>query len=125
MKTLPFLLFILLISCSEPARIEGFDSKEWKSDRAGCNGTRQEMQQKFESIRTGLYGRPEKEIIDILGRADGEALMARGQRVFYYYLEPGTQCQKKNFLSEANRAEVRFNALNRVSEITYIRPLSK
>ncbi len=125
LKPLLFLPFTMLLSCSDPASIEGFDSEKWKSDRSGCNGTRQQMQQDFERIRMDLYGRPEQDIKDILGRADGEALMARGQRVFYYYFEPGAQCQKKNILSEANRAEVRFNALSKVSEITYKRPIAK
>ncbi|MFD2245072.1 hypothetical protein [Pontibacter ruber] len=115
----PALLILLLVSCSEPARIEGFDSDTWKSDKFACKGNRQQMVEKFEDIRRSLYGRTENDIKDILGKPDGEQLMRRGQRVFYYYLEPGTQCTVKGKLSEANRAEVRFNALHKVSEITY------
>ncbi|WP_187262323.1 hypothetical protein [Pontibacter beigongshangensis] len=120
----PLVGSLLLASCSEPARMEGFDSDSWKSDKAGCASVRQGMQVDFEQVRRKLYGKEEPEIIDILGKPDGEQLMARGQRIFYYYLESGSQCEQKNNLSEANRAEVRFNALNRVSEITYLRPLS-
>ncbi|TXK46398.1 hypothetical protein FVR03_10970 [Pontibacter qinzhouensis] len=126
-KTLwvPFLLSLLLVACSEPAQIEGFDSTGWKADRLGCAGTREKMQQEFEQVRQELYTKGEAEIISILGRPDGEQLMARGQRIFYYYLEPGSQCKQKNNLSEANRAEVRLNALNKVSEVTYLRPIPK
>jgi hypothetical protein len=113
------LLLLLFVSCSEPARVEGFDSETWKSDKLACKGSRQQLADSFERIRRGLYGRTENDIKDILGKPDGEQLMKRGQRVFYYYLESGTQCSVKGKLSEANRAEVRFNALNRVSEITY------
>ena len=126
MKPLSYLLllaFPLLLSCSDPARIDGFDSTQWQQDKNGCQGTRQQMARDFERIRLDLYGRPEADIKDILGKPDGEQLMSRGQRLFLYYLEPGMQCDQRNKLSEANRAEVRFNALNNVSEITYLRPI--
>ncbi len=122
---MPLCCGILLAACSEPDRIEGFDSDSWKSDKYGCSNVRQGMQTDFERVRKELYKKEEAQIIDILGRPDGEQLMARGQRIFYYYLEEGSQCDQKNNLSEANRAEVRFNALNRVSEVTYLRPLPK
>ena len=121
----PLLLSFLLLSCSEPARIEGFDSTAWKNDKLACQGGRQQMAGSFEKIRRDLYGKTEDDIKDILGKPDGEQLMRRGQRVFYYYLEKGTQCTQKGKLSEANRAEVRFNALNKVSEITYKDPVRK
>lgn len=117
-------LFPLLLSCSEPVRIDGFESTAWQKDKKACEGQRSQMMGEFESIRRELYGRPEAEIKDILGKPDGEQLMRRGQRVFIYYLEPGGQCNERNKLSEANRAEVRFNALGKVSEITYLRPLT-
>lgn len=119
------LLSVLLFSCSEPAQIPGFDSNSWKNDRNACKEKRQEMQSDFDRIRRDLYGLEEPEILDILGKPDGEQLMSRGQRLFYYYIESGSQCDTKDRLSEANRVEVRFNALNRVSEITYARPLAK
>ncbi|QCR21670.1 hypothetical protein [Pontibacter sp. SGAir0037] len=115
---------LLFSSCSEPARIEGFDSSTWINDKNACNGTRAEMQRDFDAIRKELYGKEEKEIRDILGKPDGEQLMSRGQRMFYYYLEAGSQCQENNKLSTANKAEIRFNSLNKVSEITYTRPLA-
>jgi hypothetical protein len=118
-----FLVMPLLLSCSEPARIPGFDSDAWQQDKKGCNGTRTQLVTDFEKIRRELYGKSEDDIKAILGKPDGEQLMSRGQRVFLYYLEPGTQCEQANKLSNANRAEVRFNALNYVSEITYLRPL--
>ena len=115
----------LAVSCSEPAQIAGFDSTRWKSDRFACENNRKAMQSDFNGIRRELYGLKEPDIIDILGKPDGEQLMARGQRMFYYYIEPGSQCTTRGVLSEANRVEVRFNALSRVSEITYARPLAK
>lgn len=81
------------------------------------------MTAEFDAIRKELYGKPENEVKDILGKPDAEQLMSRGQRLFIYYLEAGSQCEKRNQLSNANRAEVRFNALNKVSEITYLRPI--
>ena len=123
LSPLLFLAFPLLLSCSKPARMAGFDSTQWQQDKNGCNGTRQQMIPDFERVRLELYGKSESDIQDILGKPDGEQLMSRGQRLFLYYLEPGTQCDQRNKLSEANRAEVRFNALSNVSEITYLRPI--
>lgn len=119
------LVFPLFVSCSDPARIPGFDSEAWQQDRKACKGTRSRLQADFETIRLDLYGKSEEDIKDILGKPDAEQLMSRGQRLFLYYLEPGSQCDQANKLSSANRAEVRFNALHNVSEITYLRPLSK
>ncbi|MBF8962187.1 hypothetical protein I0P70_02920 [Pontibacter sp. FD36] len=125
MKTYYFytLLLMLLLGCADPTRIEGFDSDKWQQDKRGCQGQRSTMVKEFDGIRRELYGRPEEEVKDILGKPDAEQLMRRGQRVFIYYFEPGSHCSERNKLSEANRAEVRFNALSKVSEITYLRPL--
>ncbi|MBD1395985.1 hypothetical protein H9Q13_02310 [Pontibacter sp. JH31] len=124
-KTLLLLTLLPLVwACSEPTRITGFDSNKWQQDKKGCQNNRQQLVPEFESIRRELYGRTEGEIKDILGKPDAEQLMSRGQRLFIYYLEPGAQCQQRNKLSDANRAEVRFNALNKVSEITYLRPIT-
>lgn len=114
---------LLFASCSNTEQIGNFDSKRWKSDKYACEGDRKQMQADFEEIRKQLYGREEKDIRALLGSPDGEELMSRGQRMFYYYLEPGMQCTQKGKISEANKAEVRFNATYKVSEITYTRPL--
>lgn len=112
------------MGCTNPTRIAGFDSEKWQLDKRGCQGQRSTMVNEFDNIRRELYGLPEEEVKDILGKPDAEQLMRRGQRVFIYYFEPGSHCSERNKLSEANRAEVRFNALSKVSEITYLRPLS-
>lgn len=113
----------LLFGCGEKARMDGFDSVKWQQDKKGCQEQRLTMLHDFDNVRLDLYGRDENDIKDILGKPDAEQLMRRGQRVFIYYLEPGAQCTERNKLSEANRAEVRFNALHKVSEITYLRPI--
>lgn len=124
MRKLLFIpLLCLLLGCAKQARIDGFDSEKWQQDKKGCRDQRRAMLHEFDTIRLDLYGRDENDIKDILGKPDAEQLMRRGQRVFIYYLEPGAQCTERNKLSEANRAEVRFNALHKVSEITYLRPI--
>lgn len=127
LKILVFLFIcITLLSCREATRLEGFDSEKWKSDRYACKGIRSEMQPAVDSIRRQFYGLEEKDVSDILGKADSEQLMARGQRQFLYYLEPGSQCEQTGRrLSEANRLEIRFNSLNKVSEVSYFRPLNR
>lgn len=124
MRRLLFIpLLCVVLSCSQKASIAGFDSDNWKKDKKGCQAQRSTLLHDFDTIRLALYGKPENDIKDILGKPDAEQLMRRGQRVFIYYLEPGSQCSERNKLSEANRIEVRFNALQKVSEITYLRPI--
>ncbi|MDX5421116.1 MAG: hypothetical protein LPK14_02605 [Hymenobacteraceae bacterium] len=119
-------LFVLLIlgACSTPESLQGFDSETWKADRYGCEGGRQAMVDEFEGIRRELYGKKEYVIRNVLGKPDSEELLERNQRIYYYYIEPGTQCTERNRLSEANRVEVRINPTGKVSEVTYKAPVT-
>ncbi|MDX5347501.1 MAG: outer membrane protein assembly factor BamE [Hymenobacteraceae bacterium] len=116
---------LLLAGCREKATIAGFDSSAWKNDRKSCKGVRTEMIDDVEKIRLQLYGMKEQQVFDILGRPDAEELYRNSQRFFFYYIQPGTQCQQQGGLSEANMLQVRMNALNKVSEITYKYPIPK
>jgi hypothetical protein len=124
-KTLfPLILCLLLLSgCFTPESLENFDSKAWKNDRKGCNGERVKLIGEFEALRKEFYGKKEFIVRRVLGKPDQEELLERNQRIYYYYIEPGVQCAGNNNLPEANRVEVRFNALAKVSEITYQEPL--
>jgi hypothetical protein len=114
----------LLAGCQSKTELAGFDAKAWKQDMGSCTDTRKTLLQDFENVKDQLFGKSEKEIKAILGRPDGEELMERSQRFFYYYIEPGTHCQIKGRLSEANRVQIRFSSLSRVNEITYAQPVS-
>lgn len=117
------LLSLLLFACGVPDSLKGFDSETWKNDRYACNGKRQAMTGEFEKIRRELYGKKEYVVRNLLGKPDSETLLERNQRIYYYYLEAGTQCQERSKLSEANWVEVRINPTGKVSEVTYKNPL--
>ena len=118
------LLFCLqLAACGVPDSLKGFDSETWKNDRYACNGKRQGMTGEFEKIRRELYGKKEYVVRNLLGKPDSESLLERNQRIYYYYLEPGTQCEQRRGMSEANWVEVRINPTGKVSEVTYKNPL--
>lgn len=120
---LPALVVLgFLSSCSTPESLRSFDSETWKEDRYGCEGKRGELADDFEDIRKELYGQKEYVLRNLLGKPDSEELLERSQRIYFYYLEPGTQCSDRSALSEANRVEVRINSLGKVSEVTYKEP---
>lgn len=120
---MPLLLCLLLSACGVPDSLKGFDSKTWKDDRYACNDVRKTLIDDFESIRRELYGKKEYVVRNLLGKPDSESLLERNQRIYYYYLEPGTQCTDKSRLSEANWVEIRLNPTGKVSEVSYKKPL--
>lgn len=126
MKKLKLLLYLSLCimtwSCYTPESLKGFDSETWKADKNACKGDRAKLATEFEKIRKEMYGKKEYIVRNVLGKPDKENLLERSQRIYYYYLETGTQCQDASKLSEANRLEVRINSLGKVSAINYSNP---
>ncbi|MCJ8166219.1 hypothetical protein MKJ04_15330 [Pontibacter sp. E15-1] len=118
----PVLTLALLASCTTPEGLRDFDSEGWKADTYACEGKRSELVGAFEKIRKELYGKKEYVLRNLLGKPDSEELLERNQRIYYYYLEPGAQCKDRSRMSDANRVEVRINALGKVSEVTYHQP---
>ncbi|RIJ41815.1 hypothetical protein [Pontibacter oryzae] len=114
---------LCLSACSTPESLKSFDSKTWKDDRYACSGKRGDLVDDLEAIKKELYGKKEYVLRNVLGKPDSEELMERNQRIYYYYLEPGTQCENRNMLSDANRVQVRINSLGKVSEVSYYRPI--
>ncbi len=121
----PALFLLLLGACSTPDSLKDFDSDTWKDDRFGCDNLRAGLADDFELIRKELYGKKEYIVRNLLGKPDSEELMERSQRIYYYYIEPGAQCQDdRKKMSEANRVQIRINSLGKVSEITYYKPIT-
>lgn len=126
MKNLNPLLYLsfcfILWSCSTPESLRDFDSDTWKADKNACKGNRAKLVSSFEKIRKEMYGKKEYVVRNVLGKPDKENLLERSQRIYYYYIEVGAQCEDASKLSDANRVEVRINSLGKVSEITYANP---
>ena len=117
------LIAIMLPGCTTPESLQHFDSETWKNDRMGCKGDRAELVYVLDSLRTEFYEKKEYVVRRVLGKPDHEELLERSQRIYIYYIEPGTQCTGTGQMSDANRVEVRINSLAKVSEITYKEPL--
>lgn len=117
------LLCLSFSGCGVPDSLKGFDSETWKNDRYACKGDRERMTGEFDKIRRELYGKKEYIVRNLLGKPDSESLLERNQRIYYYYLEHGTQCNERRGMSEANRVEIRINPTGKVSEVTYKEPL--
>ena len=119
---IPLLAAGLFSACSTPESLKNFDSETWKKDSYGCGSKRSEMVDDFEKIRKELYGKKEYVLRNVLGKPDSEELLERNRRIYYYYIEPGTQCTDRSVLSEANRVEVRIGATGKISEVAYHHP---
>lgn len=120
----PLLLAMGLFSaCGVPEGLENFDSETWKEDTYACAGKRTKLVADFEKIRKALYGQKEYVLRNVLGKPDSEELLERNRRIYYYYIEPGSQCTDQTTLSEANRVEVRIGATGKITEVNYHHPL--
>ncbi len=119
-----FALFILLLlaACTTPESMRDFDSDTWKADKNGCEAKRTDLVPAFEKFRKDMIGKKEYLVRSVLGKPDKENLLKRSERIYYYYIEPGDQCQNKAELSDANRVEVRINSLGKVSSVNYYQP---
>lgn len=114
---------VMALSCRQKLSLPGFNSQLWISDAFACQGKRNKLVPILQKIRPDLKGLSTNQIMEVLGKPDAEGLLADNQRIYYYYIQQGTQCQDKKKLSEANKFIVRFNALERVSELSFERPL--
>lgn len=126
MKKLNSLLYlticVLVFACGSPESMKDFDSAAWKADKNACKGDRAKLAPEFEKIRNEMVEKKEYVVRNVLGKPDKENLLERSQRIYYYYIEAGDQCQDASKLSDANRLEVRINSLGKVSEVNYSHP---
>ena len=124
-----FICFLLLgmlgtvTHCRPKITFPEFNSTAWINDAFACQNVRSKMLPELKKIRRELRGLAISQLMGVLGKPDSEALLAGNERIYYYYLLPGTQCQNKQELSGANKLMVRFNALEQVSEVLFEQPV--
>lgn len=118
-----FGMSLLPVSCRQQISFPNFDSQAWIADAFACQKVRPGLVPELDKIRRDLRGLRTTEILSILGKPDAEALLANNQRIYYYYVQAGAQCQNRQQLSAANKLQVRFNALETVSEINFEQPI--
>lgn len=109
-------LIALFTGCSGTTEIKGFDQEAWQQDVRSCNNIRPGLLPALKKAIPQLIGLRHNKIIQVLGKPEGNSLEKSGERVYYYFIEPGAQC-KNQTTSEANKVLVRFDALDRVYKV--------
>ena len=119
-----FLLSICLAcltACREAPILENFDTTVWKNDRLGCKGQRATIFPHLSSQKDKIKGLGQNQVLQMLGKPDFHELASRNQRFYIYYYKQGKQCEKggKVNINQDKILRIRFDALDRVNEITY------
>lgn len=114
-----FFIFLLLLSfaCSEKPKIEGFNSEVWKKDKKGCSGKRAYLAEIILSKSQELRGLDDDEIAELLGKPEATDWESRERKIYFYYIQAGSQCDSSLILEGAKIA-IEFDALGRVHLIT-------
>lgn len=126
-RLLLFLLALLMLnSCGHALReLPGFDGEAWRRDPYACSNQRQKQVAVLQQHKELLYGTRTDDIDALFGRPDEEELSAQTEKLYFYYLEPGTQCEPAHQRSAANKLVLRFGPLGTVTEVLYERPVGK
>lgn len=89
-------VFLVFASCSNKKRfinqndfikIKGFNSGKWKKDSLSCDDQRPALVKILISNKQNLIDLNRAQVVDLLGRPNGELKNALG-----YFVESGTQC---------------------------------
>ncbi len=103
--------------------IAGFDATAWRSDPYACRNRRLALYPPLLAAREHLYEARADDVNALLGQPDEEELRANTEKVYYYYLRPGTQCAPGHVRSAAPRISLRFGPLGTVTEVLF--PMSE
>ncbi|ALW86114.1 hypothetical protein AUC43_14040 [Hymenobacter sedentarius] len=98
-------------------RLPGFDAKAWRADPYACRDQRRAAVPALVRSKEALYEARADDVTALLGPPDEEELRAGTEKVYYYYLEPGTQCNARHARSEAACISLRFGPLGTVTEV--------
>lgn len=90
----------------------------WKSDRYGCKGLRQQELAAFELVKHNFLGADNQAVIKTFGRPDRVELVDKSQSFFFYFIEPSGDCEGVESEKEPLKVLFRMNAISKVSEVT-------
>ena len=108
----------VLVSCGHALpQIPGFDAATWRADPYACRDQRRAAIAALTRSREHLYEARADDVTALLGPPDEEELRAGTEKAYYYYLEPGTQCQGRHARSGAACISLRFGPLGTVTEV--------
>ena len=120
-RHLSFLLLagiIALAGCGHALpSIPGFDAAAWRADPYACHNQRRAAVPALLQAKEQLYEARADDVNALLGPPDEEELRANTEKVYYYYLEPGTQCNAGHVRSAAPFISLRFGPLGTVTEV--------
>lgn len=121
-RGLRFLRFLavagLLGSCGHALpQLPGFDAAAWRRDPYACRNLRRAAVPALARGKERLYEARADDVTTLLGPPDEEELRAGTEKVYYYYLAPGTQCNGRHARSEAPCLSLRFGPLGTVTEV--------
>jgi hypothetical protein len=126
----PLLSFLLLSILLLPAcghslpDFPDFDAATWRRDGYACKNQRARLLTALDKHRDELYGARTGAIDNLLGHPDGEELDEQTEKTYFYYIEPGPQCERGHPRSAANKLLIHFGATGTVTELRYERPRS-
>lgn len=111
-----WLVIILFFYSCQPANPwKGFDSQSWKTDNKGCDGARLKQYEWVLINKNELMGKSSTDVKAIFGKPNENELYTRSQRFFHYDILNGQVCDNGD---DFWRLSIRFDALNRVNEIS-------
>lgn len=110
---------LLLSSCFSAVDIPDFDEQAWRQDARGCQNIRTTLVPVLEKNKDKLMGLTHTQILNLLGKPEGNSLEKSGERVYTYYIQPGPQCQGLQASTELNHLSIRFDALDRVYKVRF------
>ena len=98
-------------------QLPNFDAATWRADPYACRNLRRQAVPVLVLNKEKLYESRADDVTALLGQPDEEELRAGTEKVYYYYLEPGTQCQPQHTRSGAACLSLRFGPLGTVTEV--------
>ena len=109
---------VLLFGCGHALpQVAGFDAAAWRNDPYACKNQRRAAVPALIRAKEQLYEARANDVNDLLGPPDEEELREGTEKVYYYYLEPGSQCNAGHARSGAPCISLRFGPLGTVTEV--------
>jgi hypothetical protein len=120
-RYLPGLLFAttaLVAGCGHALpQLPGFDAAAWRADPFGCRNQRGAALANLVQHKEQLYEARANDITALLGHPDEEELREGTEKVYFYYLASGPQCEARHPRSATPRLSLRFGPLGTVTEV--------